>query len=84
MKMEIVVLGKNFWEMPNGQRGANVVIYGNEEKTNNKAGISVSEGQVDFEEHPLIKVFPAKYLVDGNFISAKNRSGKSITTLRIN
>jgi len=60
MKMEIVVLGKNFWDMQNGQNGANVVLYGNIEETNNKAGVSISEGQVDYEEHHRISVFPAK------------------------
>lgn len=82
MKMEIIVLGKNFWEMPNGQKGANVVLYGDFEETSNKVGISVSEGQIDFDEHHLISVFPARYSVNGTFVSAKNRSGKTITTLK--
>lgn len=82
MKMEVVVLGKNFYDM-NGQQGANVVLLGSEEDTNNKMGLSVSEAAVPYDEHQSIKVFPAKYECEGDFVAVKNRSGKLITSLKL-
>lgn len=82
MKIEVVVLGKNHYDME-GQRGANLVIYGEHEVTNNKAGISISEASIDYSEHEKINVFPAKYQGDAQLISTKSRSGKNVTSLRL-
>lgn len=80
MKMEVVILGKNFYDM-NGKQGANVVLLGSNETTDNKMGLSVSEASIPYDEHFNLKVFPARYECEGDFVSVKNRSGKSITSL---
>lgn len=87
MKMEIVALGKNFYDISNQQgtnvQGANVVIYGEYEETGNKAGISVSEASIDFNEHEKLTVFPARYRTTAELVSIKNRSGKNVTSLKL-
>lgn len=82
MKIEVIVLGKNHYDME-GQRGANLVIYGEHEETNNKAGISVSEASIDYLEHEKINVFPAKYVGDAQLVSTKSRGGKNVTSLKL-
>ena len=82
MQIEILVLGKNFYDME-GQRGANLVVFGEFEETNNKKGISISETPIDFEQHHLVDTFPAIYKGEMALISAKNRSGKNVTTIKI-
>lgn len=82
MKVEVLVLGKNHYDME-GQRGANLVLYGDYEETNNKAGISISQATIDYDDHSKLTVFPAKYRGDASFISIKNRSGKDVTGLRL-
>ena len=86
MKMEVVVLGKNFYDISNQQgnvQGANVVIYGEYEETGNKAGISVSEASIDFSEHQKLNIFPARYRTTAELVSTKNRSGKNVTSLKL-
>lgn len=80
MKMQVILLNKNFYEMDNG-RGANVLIYGDLMETNNKKGVSISEASIPFEEHKLITVFPARYEVDVNFSEVTARNGKSKTSM---
>lgn len=82
MKIEVVVLGKNHYDME-GQRGANLVIYGEYEETNNKSGISISEASIDYTEHEKINIFPGKYQGDAQLISTKSRSGKNVTSLKL-
>lgn len=82
MKMDIVLLGKNFYDM-NGQQGANVVVLGSYEDTSNKTGLSVSEANIPYSEHFELKYFPAIYSADGELVSVKNRSGKSVTSLKL-
>lgn len=82
MKIEVIVLGKNHYDME-GQRGANLVIYGEYEETNNKAGISVSEASIDYLEHERVNVFPARYSGDAQLVSTKSRGGKNVTSLRL-
>lgn len=82
MKIEVIVLGKNYYDME-GNRGANLVIYGEYEETNNKAGISISEAIIDYEEHQNVKIFPAKYIADAKLVSVKSRSGKNVTALKL-
>lgn len=82
MKMEVVLLGKNFYEMDNN-RGANVVVYGEYEDTNNKTGMSISEASIDFYEHSGLTVFPAKYSATAQMVGVKNRAGKIVTTLKL-
>lgn len=82
MKIEVLVLGKNHYDME-GQRGAKLVLYGEYEETNNKAGISVSQAAIDYDEHSKLTVFPAKYRADASLTSIKSRSGKDETGLRL-
>ena len=81
MKMSIKVLGKNFYDF-DGNRGANIVIFGENEDSDNKSGISISESPIDFSEHHKITEFPATYNANAQLVSMKNRSGKSITALK--
>lgn len=82
MKIEVIVLGKNYYDME-GQKGANLVLAGDYEETNNKAGISISESVIDYDEHHNINVFPARYKAEAQIVSTKNRSGKNITSLKL-
>lgn len=81
MKMTIKVLGKNFYDF-DGNQGANIVIYGENEDSDNKSGISISESPIDFSEHNKITIFPASYYAKAQLVSMKNRGGKSITALK--
>lgn len=78
MKMEIVVLNKNFYSME-GQSGANVTILGDYSEDAFKAGISISEAPIPYNEHEKVNTFPAKYRVTGSFGEIKNRGGKKVT-----
>lgn len=82
MKIEVIVLGKNHYDME-GQKGANLVIYGEHEETNNKAGISISEASIEYDEHHKINIFPGRYSGDAQLISTKSRSGKNVTSLKL-
>lgn len=80
MKMDVLVLNKNFYEMDN-QRGANVTVFGEFIDENYQSGISISEAPIPFEEHKKITVFPARYRVTASIRDLKNRSGKKVTGL---
>lgn len=82
MKMEFIVLGKNFYSMPDNQ-GANLIILGDYEETSHKAGLSVSEASIDFNEHLNIKEFPAVYQANAKLTSIKQQSGKIRTGLKL-
>ena len=81
MKMKIKVLGKNFYDF-DGNKGSNIVIFGENEDSDNKSGISISESPIDFSEHSSITKFPALYSANAQLVSMKNRGGKSITALK--
>ncbi len=81
MKTEVILLAKNHYDME-GNRGASVLLYGDYEDTNNKTGISITNADIDYEEHHKLNTFPAKYSCDFVFVTKKNRSGKDITGLK--
>lgn len=82
MKIEVILLGKNFYEFE-GQKGANLVVFGELEETNNKAGISISEASIEYDEHHLVNTFPAKYSATAQLVSIKSRSNKNVTSLKL-
>lgn len=81
MKMTIKVLGKNFYNF-DGNQGANIVLFGENEDSDNKSGVSVSESPIDFTEHDKITKFPGLYSARAQLVSMKNRGGKSVTALK--
>lgn len=74
MKMEIVVFSKNYYDME-GNKGAKVSIYGDFIDNGFKTGISITETDIDFNEHEKFNVFPARYSVDVSFREVKDRKG---------
>lgn len=82
MKMEVVLLGKRFYEMENN-KGAFLILYGDHEETNNKSGISISECPIEFNEHSSVTVFPGRYSAEGKFLSVKDKSGNTKTSIAL-
>lgn len=82
MKIEVILLGKNHYDM-DGNKGASVVIYGDIEETNNRAGVSISNATIDYDDHKSLNVFPARYMAKPSFISTKSRGGKDVATLKL-
>jgi len=82
MKTEIIILGKNHYNM-DGNTGASVVIYGDYDATNNREGISISNASIDYEEHTSLTSFPGVYIADASFLSSKNKAGKDVATLKL-
>lgn len=82
MKIEVILLGKNHYDM-DGNKGASVVLYGEYEVTNNRAGISISNATIDYSVHETLTVFPARYLAKPSFVSIKSRGGKDTASLKL-
>lgn len=82
MDIEVIILGKNHYDM-DGNKGANLVLFGSHEETNNKAGIAITEAVIDYDDHFKVNVFPALYKASIEFVGAKSRGGKNVTSLKL-
>lgn len=88
MKMDIIIMGINSYDMTNegGQKGASAKIIGDSINTQNYSGISISSAEVDYSDLSVLTAveFPAKFEAKISFVSFKNRSGKEITGIKLN
>ncbi len=82
MRTEVILLAKNHYDME-GNKGASVLLFGENETTNNKAGVSISNADIDYDEHTKLTIFPARYLADLSFITKKSRAGKDIASFKL-
>lgn len=82
MKIEVVLLAKNHYNME-GNKGATVLVYGENEVTNNRSGISISNASIEYNQHEELEVFPGRYSGEATFVGSKNKSGKEVTTLKL-
>lgn len=89
MKMvsEVVVFQVNHYDMGDN-KGVSARILGNQENTNNKFGLAVSEASItDYKELQYLRQFadslPAKFKTEIGFVTKKATNGKEITTVSL-
>lgn len=82
MRTDVILLGKNHYEME-GNRGASVVVYGDHVENNNRSGVSISNASIDYSNHDKLNIFPGTYTADISFVDVKSSAGKLVTSLKL-